>query len=88
MHTVFRVGEITKLCQGTSLYQVDLQLTADDDQELRILTEHIREEVGGEPGWQRLSMLLVKIGHFNKAEELYNVLLNQSFGRHEETSVL
>ena len=84
MHTVFRVVEITPHPRGNSIFQVDLQLTADDDQELRILTQHIREEVVGETGWERLSMLLVKIGHFNKAQELYNVLLNQPFGRHKE----
>ena len=78
MHTIFRVVEITELRRGTSLFQMDLQLTADDDQQLRILAKHIREEVVGETGWQRLSTLLTKIGHFNKAEELCNVLLNQS----------
>ena len=84
MHTVFRVVEITELRPGNSLFQVDLQLTPDDDQELRILTEHIRKEVGTGTGWQRLSTLLMKIGHFNKAEELCNVLLDQSFGQDKE----
>jgi tetratricopeptide (TPR) repeat protein len=77
MHTVFRIDEINKIDNNDSLYQVDLKLTPDDDQQLRTLTEHIREEIVGATGWQRLGQLLIKIGHFDKAEELYNVLLEQ-----------
>ena len=84
MHTVFRVIEIKPLRRDTSIFKVNLQLTADDDQDLRILTQHMRKEVHGETGWERLGLLLVKIGHFDKAEELYNELLNQSFDRHKE----
>ncbi len=32
-----------------------------------------------ETGWQRLGLPLAKIGQFDKAEELYNVLLEQTF---------
>jgi tetratricopeptide (TPR) repeat protein len=78
MHTVFRVGEINKLDNKDSLYQVDLTLTADDDQQLRTLTERIREEFEDETGWQRLGQLLVKLSQFDKAKELYNVLIEQT----------
>ncbi|CAF1435087.1 unnamed protein product [Adineta steineri] len=77
MHTVFRVGAIEQMDNNNQLYQVELQLTSDDDQQLRLLTDRIRKEVGG-TGWQRLSDILLKIGQFNKAEELYNVLLEQT----------
>jgi hypothetical protein len=49
---------------------VDLKLTADDDQELRILTERIRKELVGATGWKRLGLLLIKLSQFDKAEEL------------------
>jgi tetratricopeptide (TPR) repeat protein len=78
MHTVFRIGEINKMDNNDSLYQVDLKLTADDDQELRTLTERIREEFVGATGWQRLGQLLAKLSQFDKAEELYNILLEQT----------
>jgi hypothetical protein len=39
MHTVFRIGEITKMDKNNSLYRVKLKLTADDDEQLRTLTE-------------------------------------------------
>jgi tetratricopeptide (TPR) repeat protein len=78
MHTVFRIGEINKIDNNSSLYQVDLEFTADDDQQLRTLTERIEEDVDGEIGWKRLGQLLLKLKQFDKAEELYNVLLEQA----------
>ncbi|CAF4214044.1 unnamed protein product, partial [Adineta steineri] len=54
MHTVFRVGEIEKMDNENELYQVKLQLTSDDDQQLRVLTDRIREEASAGTGWQRL----------------------------------
>ncbi|CAF0749697.1 unnamed protein product [Adineta steineri] len=78
MHTVFRVGTIKQMGNKNQLYQVELQLTSDDDQQLRLLTDRIREEADGDNGWERLGNLLLKIGQFNKAEELYNTLLEQT----------
>ncbi|CAF0774976.1 unnamed protein product [Adineta steineri] len=78
MHTVFRVGAIQQIDNEDQLYQVELQLTSDDDQQLRVLTDLIRQEAGVGTGWQRLGSLLLKIGQFNKAEELYNALLEQT----------
>ncbi|CAF1549960.1 unnamed protein product [Adineta steineri] len=78
MHTVFRVNAIKQMDNNNQLYQVELQLTSDDDQQLRLLTDIIQEEAGGGTGWHRLGNLLLKIGQFNKAEELSNVLLEQT----------
>ncbi|CAF0820088.1 unnamed protein product [Adineta steineri] len=77
MHTVFRVVAIKPMDNENQLYQVNLQLTSDSDQQLRLLTDRIRGEAGGS-GWQRLGSLLLQIGQFNKADELYNVLLEQT----------
>jgi tetratricopeptide (TPR) repeat protein len=84
MHTVFRIGEANKMENNDSLYQVDLKLTADDDQQLRTLTERIRKEIVGAEGRQRLGQLLAKLSQFDKAEELYNVLLEQTFDEGEK----
>ncbi|CAF1415492.1 unnamed protein product [Adineta steineri] len=78
MHTVFRVGAIKQVDNENQLYQVELELTSDDDQQLRVLTDRIREEVGDSTGWKSLGNLLLKIGQLDKAEELYNVLLEQT----------
>ncbi|CAF1214890.1 unnamed protein product [Adineta steineri] len=77
MHTVFRVGAIKQLDSNKELYEVELQLTSDDDQQLRVLTDRIREEANG-IGWERLGKLLLTIGQFDKAEELYHVLLERT----------
>ncbi|CAF1182044.1 unnamed protein product [Adineta steineri] len=84
MHTVFRMGAIQQMQNNNQLYQVELQLTSDDDQQLRLLTNRLRQEVRSHTGWQRLSDLLLVTGQFTKAEELYDVLLNQASNNDEK----
>ncbi|CAF3791611.1 unnamed protein product [Adineta steineri] len=84
MHSVFRVSAVKQMDTNNQLYQVELQLTSDDDQQLRLLTDRIRVEAGGDTGWKRLGSLLLKIGQFNKAEKLYNVLLQQTSDESEK----
>ncbi|CAF1675610.1 unnamed protein product [Adineta ricciae] len=79
MHSVFRVGTIRQVGDKSKLYhEVQLQLTADDDPQLRVLTDRIESEVQGSTGWERLGHLLLKLGQLDKAEELYTVLLEQA----------
>ncbi|CAF1340691.1 unnamed protein product [Adineta steineri] len=84
MHTVFRVGAIQQMGNENHLYQIELQLTSDDDQQLRVLTNWIREITSGGTGWQRLGDLLLKIGQFDKAKEFYSVLLEQTSDEQEK----
>jgi tetratricopeptide (TPR) repeat protein len=79
MHTVFRIDDIKQIDKNNPLYQIDLTITSDDDPQLRMVTESIRAEAGCGTGWDRLSTLLMKIGQFDMAEELYTVLLKQTF---------
>ena len=78
MHAVFRINDITKIKKSPLIYQVELELTSDDDAQLRQLTNHIRQEIDTCPGWHRLGQLLLKVGHFNQAEDNYTQLLNKS----------
>ncbi|CAF1638517.1 unnamed protein product [Adineta ricciae] len=79
MHSVFRVGTIRQVGDKNKLHhEVQLQLTADDDPQLRVLTDRIEREVQGSTGWQCLGKLLLKLGQLDKAEELYAVLLEQT----------
>ena len=73
MHTIFRIGEIKKL--KDHLWQVNLMLTNDNDQQLKKLTDHIRKEIQNKNGWHRMAGLMMKIGKFNKALEIYNTIL-------------
>ena len=79
MHAVFRVGQVKQIENNERLYQVDLTLTGDHDQQLYRLTERMREETSsGSQGWYRLGHLLIQMGQFDKAEELYGILLHQA----------
>ncbi|CAF2848830.1 unnamed protein product [Rotaria sp. Silwood2] len=53
MHTIFRTDDIRKLDNNRPLYQVDLKLTSDDDQQLRRLADRIQDEAAGGTGWTR-----------------------------------
>jgi tetratricopeptide (TPR) repeat protein len=79
MHSVFRIGQVKQIDKNDRLWQVDLIITGDDDPELHALTERMREETSsGFKGWHRLGKLMIKLGQFNKAEELYDILLQQT----------
>ncbi|CAF1337668.1 unnamed protein product [Adineta steineri] len=79
MHTIFRIGDIKPIDGNNHLYKVNLILTSDNDQDLRTLTDRIRQETFPDStGWHRLGLLLFKMGQFNKAQEVYEVLLHQT----------
>ncbi|CAF1422373.1 unnamed protein product [Adineta steineri] len=79
MHTIFRIGDIKPIDGNNHLYQVNLTLTNDNDQDLRALTDSIRQETfPDQEEWGRLGSLLIKMGQFNKAQEVYEVLLHQT----------
>ena len=79
MHTVFRIHDIKQMAGNQSLFQVDLILTSDNDKELRALTDRIREETFPDStGWYRLGLLLLKMGQAEKAQQVSEVLLDQT----------
>jgi tetratricopeptide (TPR) repeat protein len=78
MHTVFRIGDITAIDENPRLFQVELTLTSDNDQDLRGLTDRIREETFPDsPGWYRLGLVLLNMGHLDRAQRLYEILLER-----------
>jgi tetratricopeptide (TPR) repeat protein len=78
MLTVFRICNITPMDENQRLFQVELTLTDDNDKDLRVLTDRIREETFPDnEGWYRLGLVLLKMGQFDKAEEVYEILLSQ-----------
>ena len=78
MHSVFRVARVDGMDKQGRLWEVQLTLTADDDPQLRLLTERMNEEVQGCTGWERIGKLLISVGRAGKAEELYLTLLEQA----------
>jgi tetratricopeptide (TPR) repeat protein len=78
MHTVFRVGEIKQTVDNKRLCEVQLSITDDNDPQLAILTDRIKEEVRGSNGWFRMGKLMTEMGHFNQAEALHDELLKNA----------
>ncbi|CAF4016053.1 unnamed protein product [Rotaria sp. Silwood1] len=87
MHTVFRICNIQPMEKNNPLYQVELTLTSDNDEERRELTEYIRERTEGSTGWDRLGQLLLKVGQPKKAEQVYEFLLEQTSDESEKGNI-
>ncbi|CAF1117874.1 unnamed protein product [Adineta steineri] len=79
MHSVFRIQDIKQMGENNRLYEVNLTLTTDNDPELNRLTDYIRQKSHPDAeGWYRLGSVLYKMGQFDKAEDIYQVLLDQT----------
>ncbi|CAF0765573.1 unnamed protein product [Adineta steineri] len=88
MHSVFRIQDIKQISGNNRLYEVNLQLTADNDQELHRLTDYIRQEsFADSEGWYRLGLVLIKMGQFDKAGDIYHVLLDQTNADADRTPI-
>ncbi|CAF1491052.1 unnamed protein product [Adineta steineri] len=88
MHTIFRIEDIKPMDENNNLFQANLALTSDNDQDLRTLTDHIRQETfPNSTGWHRLGLLLRKMGQFTKAQEIYKVLLHQAINESEKAPI-
>ncbi|CAF1430324.1 unnamed protein product [Adineta ricciae] len=85
MHTVFRIHDVKVIGTGPPIYEVNISLTLDSDEELRTLTDHIRRanHVDGK-GWTRLGQLLIELGQQDTAEKIYDTLLNQTSDASDE----
>jgi tetratricopeptide (TPR) repeat protein len=88
MHTVFRICDIKPMDEHYRLFQVDLTLTNDDDNDLRILTDHVHKETFPQKeGWQRMGLLLLKIGQLDKAQQVYQILAEQTTNDSEKVTI-
>jgi hypothetical protein len=88
MNTVFRIREIESMGENNRLFQVDLTLTDDNDEDLRMVTNLIREETFPNlKGWDRLAQLLIKMNQLYKAQEIYNIMLEQTTNESEKENI-
>jgi tetratricopeptide (TPR) repeat protein len=79
MHSVFRIEQVKQIDGNNRLWQVDLTLTSDKDLQLQAITEYMREEtIRHLKGWHRLGILLVKLGQFDKAQQVFDIMLDQT----------
>lgn len=87
MNTVFRIGEIKPLDDSNRLWQVNLTITNDTDQELIALANYLRKESETITGWFRLVPLLIRLGEFKKAKDLCEKLLQTTLEDCERASI-
>jgi tetratricopeptide (TPR) repeat protein len=88
MHTIFRIHDIKPMNENHRLFQVDLTLTSDEDQDLRALTDFIRKEIPSDiEGWRRLGGLLLTLGLPEKAQQLYQLLLEEATDEIEVSAI-
>jgi hypothetical protein len=79
MHSIFRIQNIKPMDEHQGLFQVDLTLTDDTDEDLQVVTKRIREEIDPDCNeWYRLGKLFLKLGQPDNAEQIYEVLLGQA----------
>ena len=72
MNAIFRIGGITEV--EKDLWQVSLMITSDDDPQLRQLTEYMKKEAGTLSGMERLGNLMIDMGEWSKAKDIYDTL--------------
>ncbi|CAF4214497.1 unnamed protein product, partial [Rotaria sp. Silwood2] len=79
-HTIFRIDWIKRIDdQHTDrLWQANLTLVSNQDDDFSKLTAHLRKEFKIKKGWNRLGEILIKLGESAKAEHLYNILVDKA----------
>ncbi|UJR11388.1 hypothetical protein I4U23_015568 [Adineta vaga] len=87
MHSVFRIVHIQSMGERDKLYSVELTLTSENDPQLQELTERISDSIQGGTGLQRLGALMIEMGQYNKAIEIYQNLLNATQSYEDEAGV-
>ncbi|CAF4664648.1 unnamed protein product, partial [Rotaria sp. Silwood2] len=76
-HTIFRIDRIERIPDEHTdrLWQVNLTLAGNQDDDFSKLTAHLRDEFNWAKGWPRLGSILIKLGEPAKAEHLYQILI-------------
>jgi tetratricopeptide (TPR) repeat protein len=87
MHSIFRIGQVKQLDENDRLWQVNLTLTDDNDPQLYALTERVRNEIKGSTEWVGLASLMVKLAHYDKAEDLLEILLPRATDEREKGDI-
>ncbi|CAF4670595.1 unnamed protein product, partial [Rotaria sp. Silwood2] len=75
--TVFRIQSIEQLTMN-GVWNVKLLLCAEEDEQLKILRDHMLTEINAENDLLNLGKLMIRMGEYTKAEQFYYGLLNES----------
>ena len=79
-HSIFRIQRMNMIkdAERNPMWEVHLILVGENDQEMGELTRHVRKEMGSCTGWFRLGLILIKVGQSQKAEVLYQMLVDKA----------
>jgi tetratricopeptide (TPR) repeat protein len=79
MHSVFRIGQVKQIEENNNrLWQVELTLTGDHDPQLQELTKSMQKDTAGPTGWFRLGLLMIKVAQFDKAQKMFEMILDRT----------
>jgi hypothetical protein len=88
MHSVFRIGQVKQIEKNNNrLWQVELTLTGDHDPQLQELTKSMREDTVGPTGWFQLGRLMMKVAQFDKAQEMFEMILDRTTDEKEKGDI-
>jgi tetratricopeptide (TPR) repeat protein len=88
MHSVFRIGQVKQIEKNNNrLWQVDLTLTGDHDPQLQELTKSMQEDTEGPTGWFRLGRLMMKVAQYDKAEQVFEMILDRTTDEKERGEI-
>jgi tetratricopeptide (TPR) repeat protein len=88
MHSVFRIGQVKQIEKGNNrLWQVDLTLTGDHDPKLEELTKSMQDATKGPTGWFRLGRLMIKVAQFDKAQQVFEMILDRTTDEEEKGEI-
>jgi tetratricopeptide (TPR) repeat protein len=78
MHTMFRIDKIKNI--EHRLWKIELTLTEENDPQLKILTDYMRNESTGFDGWHRLMHLMTKLAKYDQVEKIVGNLQDSISG--------
>ncbi|CAF4055636.1 unnamed protein product, partial [Rotaria sp. Silwood1] len=87
MHTIFRVDDIRQSLSNCHLWEVQLTLTDKNDPQLATLTQFMQKDLRGSTGWHQLADLMLNVGHFTQAEQLYSELLKNAYSDSDRAGI-
>jgi tetratricopeptide (TPR) repeat protein len=88
MHSVFRIGQVKQIEKNNNrLWQVDLTLTGDHDPQLQELTKSMQDETEGPTGWFRLGLLMMRVAQFDKAQQVFEMILDRTTDEEEKGEI-
>ncbi|CAF3513859.1 unnamed protein product [Rotaria socialis] len=79
MHTVCRIENTYRI--DDRLWNIDLTLTDDNDEQLKCLTNYMQQEIEELPVSHRLGHLMIKMGEFDRAEQFFYGIINATSGK-------